>query len=60
MADRALAASRCKDKARAIRATHCKHGHEWTPENTRYAGGYRRCRACTRESGRRRVNATRD
>jgi len=33
------------------RKTHCKHGHEFTPENT-YAqtGGGRGCRACKRES----------
>ncbi len=30
--------------------THCKHGHEFTPENTRYdAKGSRCCRACARE-----------
>lgn len=30
---------------------HCKHGHEFTPENTiiRRAGDGRGCRACTRE-----------
>ena len=29
--------------------THCIHGHELTPENTRYApNGYRACRACQR------------
>ena len=37
----------CKDK------THCKHGHEFTEENTRVAGGKRLCRACGRERARR-------
>ena len=34
--------------------THCKRGHEFTPENTRESSGvrgpYRVCRACHRES----------
>jgi len=30
------------------RQTHCKRGHEFTPENTRMEGGKRRCRACRR------------
>lgn len=34
--------------------THCKHGHEFTSENTgRNPGGYRYCRICRRESLRR-------
>jgi hypothetical protein len=34
-------------KARSAR-THCKHGHEFTPENTRYVKGQRgrRCATC--------------
>lgn len=33
--------------ARNARKTHCKHGHEFTPENTRIASsGSRACRAC--------------
>jgi hypothetical protein len=33
-------------------ATHCRHGHEWTPENTRIdRKGYRHCRACSYEKG---------
>jgi hypothetical protein len=28
--------------------THCVHGHEYTPENTRMAGTVRRCRECNR------------
>lgn len=28
--------------------THCKHGHEFTPENTRTSQGKRECRACDR------------
>lgn len=32
------------------RKTHCKHGHEFTPENTRRdAKGNRHCRACARQ-----------
>lgn len=29
--------------------THCKHGHEFTPQNTRVDGGTRHCRSCERE-----------
>jgi Homing endonuclease associated repeat len=29
--------------------THCKHGHEWTPANTRTREGVRHCRTCDRE-----------
>lgn len=28
--------------------THCKYGHEFTPENTRHYAGSRHCRACAR------------
>lgn len=31
---------------RNAKQTHCKHGHEFTPENTLIAQGRRRCRAC--------------
>jgi hypothetical protein len=34
--------------------THCKWGHEFTPENTRTDSGQRRCRACERERSKRR------
>lgn len=34
--------------------THCKHGHEFTPENTYHLGSYRQCRTCRAESGKRR------
>jgi hypothetical protein len=36
-------------------STHCKHGHEFTPENTRWSpdGTFRNCRSCHREAGRR-------
>jgi hypothetical protein len=34
--------------------THCKHGHEYTPENTYYPlHGGRACRLCTNEAQRR-------
>lgn len=40
-------ASGIKAMARAALQTHCKHGHEFTPENTRIsAQGSRVCRAC--------------
>jgi hypothetical protein len=32
--------------------THCKNGHEFTPENTNGAYGYRRCRTCNRDRAR--------
>lgn len=35
---------------RSVRVTHCKQGHEFTPENTYHtARGGRRCKACTRK-----------
>lgn len=37
------------------RKTHCKRGHEFTPENTYvWGGGHRQCRACNAERERRR------
>jgi len=40
--------------------THCIHGHEFTPENTRWLSPTRRyCRACHREDERRRAMARR-
>lgn len=36
--------------ARQLRATHCKNGHPWSPDNTRIrSGGGRACRACARD-----------
>lgn len=36
-------------RRKAERQTHCKHGHEFTPENTYIApSGSRHCRACNR------------
>lgn len=42
--------------ARQLAKTHCKHGHEYTPENTLFlkGSGWRRCRECNREAQRRR------
>jgi hypothetical protein len=37
---------------RLRRRTHCRYGHEYTPENTDIRPGYRRCRACTKEHDR--------
>lgn len=37
--------------ARGVLKTHCKHGHEFTPDNIYWTGpgrSHRRCRACTR------------
>jgi hypothetical protein len=34
--------------ALAARKTHCVHGHEFTPENTRIRSGQRRCLMCDR------------
>ena len=36
-------------------ATHCRHGHEWTPDNTYVhpRSGSRVCRACTRDAQKR-------
>lgn len=35
--------------AKNARKTHCDHGHEFTPENTRIMPeGWRRCRTCAR------------
>lgn len=42
-----------KARERNITRTHCKHGHEFTPENTRVtAQGYRKCRTCYRNYSR--------
>ncbi len=32
--------------SRSKPATHCRRGHEWTPENTRMVKGFRSCRKC--------------
>lgn len=39
------------NSAKLARMTHCKHGHEYTPENTYIApgGGGRQCRRCKQE-----------
>jgi hypothetical protein len=33
--------------------THCPHGHDYTPENTRITHGRRRCRTCVNAARRR-------
>lgn len=38
-------------------ATHCKHGHEFTPENTRHCRGARVCVTCKRRRDRERRKA---
>jgi hypothetical protein len=40
--------------------THCKRGHEFTPENTRLYAGARWCRACARERARRLYHEQKD
>ncbi len=41
---RGIAADFCR--ARAFVATHCRNGHEYTPENTSISEGFRQCRVC--------------
>lgn len=36
------------DAAHRHRPTHCRHGHEYTPQNTYVHRGYLYCRACGR------------
>ncbi len=40
-------------RSRAASQTHCKHGHEFTPENTKIADGRRHCQVCRRDITRR-------
>ena len=40
--------SQRRNAQRIREATHCKRGHEFTPENTLREGRQRRCRTCTR------------
>lgn len=39
--------------ARIPRVTHCRHGHEYTPENTYTHGKSRRCKECVRIANKR-------
>lgn len=34
------------ERSEPTRRTHCPHGHEYTPENTIYENGWRKCRTC--------------
>jgi hypothetical protein len=53
-----IAASRKSAEARLNNPT-CKHGHEWTPENTRTNNdGSRTCRACEKDRGRQKAGFT--
>lgn len=46
--------------ARHAKQTHCREGHEFTPENTyRFPTGQRRCRTCTRHKANIRERGTR-
>ena len=35
-----------KGRSYAQKKTHCRHGHEYTPENTETDRGYRQCKIC--------------
>ena len=50
------AVTQAVNAARGLTATktHCKHGHEFTPENTRFESDGRRCRQCHRDRERER------
>lgn len=37
-----------REAAAQPRPTHCRYGHEWTPENTYQFARQRRCKACSR------------
>lgn len=39
------------------RKTHCIHGHEYTPENTIWENGWRKCRTCRRAKDKARYEA---
>lgn len=41
-----------KQRTRRFGVTHCVHGHEYTPENTRWLRGQRVCIVCARERSR--------
>lgn len=43
-----------KGRAAGQSRTSCPQGHEYTPDNTFYWNGWRRCRTCSRERCRRR------
>ena len=52
--------TKCRGARCAARRTHCKHGHEFTPENTVHRGGNRTgrvCLTCRRKYDRERVRA---
>lgn len=51
-----------KDRYHYAKLTHCKHGHEFTPENTYYiqGGHLRACKACQRVRQRMRLGWTRE
>lgn len=42
------------DPAKNARKTHCKNGHEFTPENTRQRVGKRVCKTCSSEYNKKR------
>jgi hypothetical protein len=38
-----------RGKRRNFDATHCRHGHAYTTENTYWDGGFRKCATCVRQ-----------
>lgn len=45
---------------RKATAPACRRGHPWTPENTSYRRGVRRCRQCSRASARKNYRRRKD
>lgn len=48
------------NKRKNASKTHCKHGHEFTAENTRASNGKRECRACQRMASARYISRKRN
>ena len=45
-------ASKVKHRTQSLARTHCKQGHELTPENTRMVKGLKYCKTCHRNRAR--------
>lgn len=48
-----------KGRNRSKNLTHCKHGHEFTPENSKFIQGGKRCLTCAKERRKRYVDQAR-